>query len=207
MDFLDGMHLDVLKEIGNIGAGNAATSLSKLLSRRIDMNVPEVKLIHFDQLEMVVGGAENLVVGVYLEFTGDIQGTILFVLDRISANNLLALLIPNYSTENESDFSPLECSALQEVGNILAGAYLGSISVLTGLSIKHSTPAFAFDMAGAILSVPMIEFGQMGEQALFIENIFIVGSNKIKGNFFLMPNIDSYPIILKALGVYKWHKE
>ncbi|MFY9176257.1 MAG: chemotaxis protein CheC [Caldicoprobacterales bacterium] len=203
MDFLDGMQLDVLKEIGNIGAGNAATSLSKLLSRRVGMNVPEVKLIQFNQVEMVVGGAETLVAGVYFEFSGDIQGTILFILDRASANNLLFLLIPNDFAEYDEDFSPLERSALQEVGNILAGAYLGSLSVMTGLTIKHSTPAFAYDMAGAILSVPMIEFGQMGEYALFIENVFIDGSSKIKGNFFLMPNVDSYPIILEALGVYK----
>ena len=66
MDFLDGMQLDVLKEIGNIGAGNAATSLSKLLSRRVGMNVPEVKLIQFNQVEMVVGGAETLVAGFIL---------------------------------------------------------------------------------------------------------------------------------------------
>ncbi|MFY9279435.1 MAG: chemotaxis protein CheC, partial [Caldicoprobacterales bacterium] len=166
-------------------------------------NVPEVKLIQFNQVEMVVGGAETLVAGVYFEFSGDIQGTILFILDRASANNLLFLLIPNDFAEYDEDFSPLERSALQEVGNILAGAYLGSLSVMTGLTIKHSTPAFAYDMAGAILSVPMIEFGQMGEYALFIENVFIDGSSKIKGNFFLMPNVDSYPIILEALGVYK----
>ena len=203
MEFLNGMHLDILKEIGNIGAGNAATSLSKLLSRRVDMNVPEVKVLPFNQVEMAIGGAEALVAGVYLEFTGDIQGTMLFILDKGSANNLLSLLIPGYCTKPHGDFSPLERSALQEVGNILAGAYLGSLSVLTKLDIKPSTPAFAYDMAGAILSVPMIEFGQMGEHALFIETLFIDGLDQVQGSSFLIPNIESYPIILKALGVYR----
>ena len=203
MNFLDGAHLDVLKEIGNIGAGNAATSLSKLLNRRVDMNVPEVKVIDFNQVEMVVGGAETLVAGIYLEFSGDIQGTIIFILDRDSAINLLSFLIPDYTRSHQEEFSPLAISALKEVGNILTGAYLGSLATLTDLKVKPSIPALAYDMAAAILSVPMIEFGQMGEQALFIKTIFIDGLDEVKGYFFLIPNVDSYTAILRSLGVFR----
>ncbi len=201
MNFLNDGQLDVLKEIGNIGAGNAATSLSKLMSRRVDMKVPEVKVINFDEVEMVLGGAETLVAGIYMEFTGDIQGTIMFILDKSSAFNLLSFLMPNYRFKNHETFSSLESSALKEVGNILTGAYLSSLSTLTGLYVKPSIPALAYDMAAAILSVPMIEFGQIGEQAFFIETVFIDGLNQVKGNFFLIPKIDSYPIILRSLGV------
>ena len=203
MTFLDGIYLDALKEVGNIGAGTAATSLSKLLNRKVNMNVPEIKILSFNEVETVVGGAEKLVAGIYLEFVGDIQGTILYILDRDSADNLLRFLIPNYCVNSQSGFSTIESSALREVGNILASAYLGSLSTFTGLSVKPSVPALAYDMAGAILSVPLIEFGQISEQAFFIETIFIDGLDRIKGNFFLIPNIDSYPIILKSLGVIK----
>ncbi|HZJ57616.1 MAG TPA: chemotaxis protein CheC [Clostridia bacterium] len=203
MTFLNDIYLDAFKEVGNIGAGNAATSLSKLLNRRINMNVPEIKILRFNEVETVVGGAEKLVAGIYLEFVGDIRGTILYILDKDSANNLLHLLMPNYCRDHQGDFSKIESSALQEVGNILASAYLGSLSALTGLYVKPSTPALAYDMAGAILSVPLIEFGQVGEQAFFIETLFIDGLDRIKGNFFLIPEIDSYFIILKALGVFR----
>ncbi len=201
MNLFDETHFDILKEIGNIGAGNAVTSLSKMLNRRVNMRVPEVKIIDFNEVEMVVGGAEALVVGIYLEFFGDIQGTILFILDSDSANNLLGFLIPNFVMGSRDGFSPFEASAMQEVGNILAGSYLGSLSTLTGLRVKSSVPALAYDMAGAIMSVPMIEFGQLGEQAFFIETVFKDGLDQIRGNFFLIPNADSYPIILKSLGV------
>lgn len=201
MGFLNEAHLDVMKEIGNIGAGNAATSLSKLLNRRVNMDMPKIKVINFNEVEKVVGGAENLVAGIYLEIMGDIQGTIMFILDKYSADNLLVLLLDNHNPNNEADFSSLEISALQEVANILTGSYLGSLSTLTGLKIKSSVPILAYDMAGAILSVPMIEFGQVGEQAFFIETIFSHGMDRIKGNFFLIPNIGSYSIILNSLGV------
>jgi len=208
VESFNGMYLDILKEIGNIGAGNAATSLSKILGKRIDMNVPKANIIQFKDVEDVVGGADTLVAGIYLEFSGDIQGTIMFILDEHSAKNMVSFLMnspwnigsSNHCNEQE-EFSEIEISALEEVGNILAGAYIGALSALTGLRLKPSVPDLAFDMVGAILSVPMIEFGQFGEHVLFIETEFVDGPDHIKGNFFLIPNIESYPVILKSLGV------
>lgn len=208
IESIDGMYLDVLKEIGNIGAGNAATSLSKILEKRIDMKVPEVNIIQFNEVEKLVGGADTLVAGVYLEFTGDIEGTIMLILDEHSARNMVNILTnsiwtPTINCKNDKakGFSEIEASALEEVGNILSAAYLGSLSTLTGLKLKPSVPDIAFDMVGAILSVPMIEFGQFGEHVLFIETELSDGSNYIRSYFFLIPNIESYPIILKSLGV------
>ena len=208
IESFDSMYLDVLKEIGNIGAGNAATSLSKILGKKVGMNVPKVNIIRFNEMEDVVGGADTLVAGIYLEFSGDIEGTIMFVLDEYSAKNLANVLINSSwklpsecSGEKEKGFSEIEVSALEEVGNILAGAYLGSLSTLTGLRIIPTVPDMAYDMVGAILSVPMIEFGQYGEHVLFIETEFIDGSDHIRGYFFLIPDMESYPVILESLGV------
>ena len=208
IESLDEMYLDVLKEIGNIGAGNAATSLSKILGKKIDMAVPKVNIIKFNEVEEIVGGADTLVAGVYLEFTGDIEGTIMFILDEKSTENMINILLnsiwvptDNSKNKNTKGLSEIEASALEEVANILSAAYLGSLSTLTGLKIMHSVPDIAFDMLGAILSVPMIEFGQFGGHALFIETELSDGSDYIKGYFFLIPNIESYPIILKSLGV------
>jgi len=207
IESFDSMYLDILKEIGNIGAGNAATSLSKILGKKVGMNVPKVNIIRFNEMEDVVGGADTLVAGIYLEFSGDIEGTIMFVLDENSAKNLANVLINSSWTlsrecnNKEYGFSEIEISALEEVGNILAGAYLGSLSTLTGLRIIPTVPDMAYDMVGAILSVPMIEFGQYGEHVLFIETEFIDGSDHIRGYFFLIPNMESYPVILKSLGV------
>ncbi|MFU0801098.1 MAG: chemotaxis protein CheC [Xylanivirga thermophila] len=194
------MYIDILKEVANIGAGSAATSLYQLINKPIGMNVPQVNIIPFNKIETVIGGADTLVAGIYLEFYGDISGTIVFVMDIKSAKNLSRLLLEDMYIENES-FSDIEISALQEVGNILAGAYLSALSKLTNLTIKHSVPQLVFDMVGAILSVPMIEFGEMGDTSLFIETDFVEGLKSIKGHFFLIPDIKSYPIMLKSLGV------
>jgi len=201
-DQIDDKYMDVLKELGNIGAGNAATSLSEMLNKRIDMSVPRARLLNFDELESVIGREDALAAAVYLEFKGDIRGTIMFLLSQTSAKNLILLLMAfEGNPENAEFFSDIEISALQEIGNILGGAYLGAVSRFTNLNMELTVPSFAFDMIGAILSVPLTEFGYIADRVLFIETNFLYGFDSINGNFVVIPDIESFSIILQALGV------
>lgn len=191
--------LDVLREIGNIGAGNAATSLAKMIDKKVDMKVPVVKILEFDEVPEILGGPENVVCGIFFKVEGDITGSIMFVLDQVSAMNLVNLLMPR----DNSEFDEFTISALQEIGNILSGAYISSLSGLTNLKITISVPALAIDMAGAILSVPAIHFGQMSDNVLIIQNEFIETqeAKKVDGYFFLIPDMESYEVLLGSLGV------
>jgi chemotaxis protein CheC len=199
LDNLNSMQIDVLREIGNIGAGNAATALSSMISRRVDMDVPKVNILEFKDVAELVGGPEAAVVGIYFKVTGDITGSIMFLMDKMSSKLLSSLLM--HTENNAEELSEMEISALQEVGNILAGSYLSSLSALTGLKLMVSVPSLASDMAGAILSVPVILFGQVGDKVMLIETDFFEGTQHVKGNFFLVPDEDSFEILLKSLGV------
>jgi len=194
-------YMDILRELGNIGAGNAATSLSIMLNRRIDMSVPKANLVNFNELEAVIGPEDSVVASIYLEFTGSIKGTIMFILAHESAKTLLGLLLGGTPNIDDEAFSELEISALQEVGNILAGAYLGAVSRFTNLTMKIDVPSFAYDMIGAVLSVPLIEFGYFAEEVLLLETDFMYEDDRIKGDLLVIPDLESYPIILSALGV------
>jgi len=191
---------DVLTEIGNIGAGNATTALSQLINAKIDMYVPQVQMLSFAELAEIIGGAETLVAGILLSLTGDITGSMLFILESRDARRMVHQLM-GYVKDGEELFSDLEVSALQEIGNIISGAYLSAISTLTKLTISVSVPSLAFDMAGAILSVPAIEFGKLGDKALLIESKFKDMDVDISGYFILIPTMESYGRILKSLGL------
>jgi len=197
---LNDLQIDVLKEIGNIGAGNAATALAKMLNKKIDMDVPKVKILEFKDVNDILGGAEILVAGILLRVTGDLTGNIMYIMELTAAHVLVDMLMGRPS-DARGEFTEMEISALKEVGNILAGSYLSSLSTLTNLKIMPSVPDIAIDMAGAILSVPAIEFGKVGDSVLYIETEFSEGSTKVVGDFFLVPDVDSYDILLKALGV------
>ena len=196
---VDTMYFDVLREIGNIGAGNAATSLAQMLQTKVDMMVPRVELIDFKEIGDTIGGAEQIMAGIYLLIQGDIQGSIMFLLEEESAHTLVSRLM-GMPCEDMHSFSEMELSALKEIGNIITGAYLNSLSALTNLTITESVPDLKVDMAGAILSVPAIEFGMVGDKFLMIETSFRDPSD-INGFFILVPDLPSYEKLLRALGV------
>ena len=200
IDDLSNMHLDVLKEIGNIGAGNAITALSKLLNRKVDMEVPKVKILEFHEVSETLGGAEIPVVGIMLKVTGDLTGNITFILRQKDAATRVHMLMGK-PPETDLEFSELEISALKEIGNILTGSYLSALSGLTNLKMMPSIPDLAIDMAGAILSVPAIEFGKIGDKALLIESEFGDEIKAVNGYFILIPTIESYSAILSSLGL------
>jgi chemotaxis protein CheC len=199
---LNNMHLDVLREIGNIGAGNAATALAKLLNRKIDMDVPRAKILEFKEVNEILGGAELPVVGILLKVSGDLTGSIMFILQQHAAAMLVNMLMGRPAdTADQREFTDIEISALKEIGNILTGSYLSSLSALTNLRIISSVPDLAIDMAGAILSVPAIEFGKVSDTVLYIETEFSEGCTRVVGDFFLVPDYDTYDVLLRALGV------
>ena len=192
--------LDALREIGNVGAGNSATALSQIINHRIDMNVPQVSIVPLTDVPDLVGGPDVMVAGVFLRVYGAAPSNILFLLPQESAFYLVDMILGKpHGTTQTLDF--MDESALMEIGNILAGAYLNALFNLTKLSLLPSIPALAMDMAGAILSVVLIQLGQMGDHALVIETEFQADEDGIKGHFFLVPDPGSLDTILTAVGV------
>ena len=197
---LSAMQLDALREIGNVGAGNSATALSQIINRKIEMNVPEVAIVPLNEVPDLVGGADAMVAGVFLRVYGKAPGSVLFFLPKDSAFYLVDTLMGReHGSTNNLDF--MDESALMEIGNILAGAYLNALAHFTKLTLLPSIPALAIDMAGAILSVVLVQLGQMGDHALVIETEFLSEDDGIRGHFFLVPDPGSLETILSAVGV------
>lgn len=194
------LEMDALREIGNIGAGNAATALSMLLCKKITIKVPQIKIIPFDEVSQSVGGPEKLVAGIFMRISGDIEGNILIVIPEIDAYHLTEILL-NVKRNNGMDFSEMEKSALLELGNIVGSSYVTALSDFTKLSLKISVPSFAFDMAGAIISFPLSLYGYIGDTAFLIDTEFTEGLDGIKLHYFLIPDDKSLQLLLKAIGV------
>jgi chemotaxis protein CheC len=197
-------HLDILKEIGNIGAGHAATALSSLLNKGVDMKVPSVKVVSFHEITELIGGSETIVASVFFRVHGEAPGCMFFMMPSLQASHLIGQLTGEYR-ENWEEFSEMAFSALQETGNILSGSYLSSLSDFTGLKLHPSVPATTVDMAGAVLSWGLMEISAVSDYAIVIETAF-TGMNdqngeSLKGHFFLLPDPDSYRKIFNALGV------
>ncbi len=199
LEDVNNIYFDVLKEIGNIGAGNATTAIASMLQLKLNMSVPKVQLLTFPELGGAIGGEEEQIVGIYLEVESDISGSMMFLLKMESARFLVNKLMMK-PEDYAGEFDEMEMSALKEIGNIIAGSYLSALASMTNLVITPSVPYLAIDMAAAILSVPAIQFGQYGDNALLIQTAF--GDDvMIDGYFILLPELDSYEKILSSLGI------
>ncbi|MBS4189253.1 chemotaxis protein CheC [Bacillus sp. FJAT-49705] len=203
---ISSMHLDILKEIGNIGAGHAATALSKLLNKKIDMKVPDVRVVSFDEMMNMMGGADNVVAGVFLRIEGDAPGNMFFVLPVEQATHFIQEMIGDESFSLElPPYNEIGISAFQELGNILSGSYLSSLSDFTNLSLYPSVPALSIDMAGAIISFGLIELSQVSDYAIVIDTALTddegIDLESVKGHFFLLPDPESFETIFTSLGV------
>ncbi len=194
---------DLLRELGNIGAGNAVTSLAKMMGRKVDMKVPVANLKEFKDMAKIIGSEETLVFGVLVPISGEISGMMLLLVKVDSARTLINCLIgENKEYEENEEFSDMDRSAIQEIGNILSSAYINALSTLTNKTIIPSIPLLAMDMAGAILSVPAIEFGKVADKVLFVETIFEDDREKeVSGYFILVPEPESFNTMINSLGV------
>jgi chemotaxis protein CheC len=197
---LDDMQKDVLREIGNIGGGNAATALASILTDRVDMSVPFLRFVGVNEIAEILGGPEMEAVGILVNMTDDVKGMLMFILDKQFTHLLINVLLDK-NIESFESINEMDMSALKEIGNMLSGSYISAISQLTGLDIRLSPPQIAVDMVGAIISFPATQFGEMGDQVLYIEEDFLSLGNTIKSHLLIMPELDSLEIILKRLGV------
>lgn len=193
--------IDCLREIGNIGSGSAASSLAEMLQKPIEMHVPDVRVLDYQSVIDEMGGPEKVITGILVTLCGDIEGMIMFLLEDTFAKVVLGTFLGKENVKvielDEGDFS-----AIKEMGNIMAGSYLGALSTMTGLTIDMSVPSMTVDMMGAIMNAPMIEFSEVGEKVLFINDGFIIDNVDIKSNIILIPTVESLDILMKKLGVY-----
>jgi chemotaxis protein CheC len=193
------LHLDILRELSNIGSGNAASALAKMIHTKIDMKVPQIRLISFDEIVQRLGGADTVAAGIYLSVSGDISCRLLFMLPIEAAKELTSLLM-GFKDEGEL-FSEMESSALMEIGSIMCGTYMNAIAQMTNMHLKSSVPALGVDMASSIIDAILALYGEVSDHVLLMENEFVRDGQGVMGNFLLLPDPESLPKIFSALGV------
>ena len=193
------MQLDFLKELSNIGGGNAATSFSQLVQRPIRMEVPVVQILPYERIYMDIMEEEEQVHAVSIRALGDIPGNFLFVAKDNSTVDLIEMLMG----QGVKKMDDIGISALQEICNILCSSYVNALSRLLDISIISSVPAYVKDMFGAILPSIYMESGQFEDQLLLIENYFFANNYRINTHLFFIPQPGSLDKIFIKMGLNK----
>lgn len=197
---LNGMELDTIREIGSIGTGNAATALSSMLGCEVRIDMPEVRIMGYNEAIEWIGGPEVITAGVLVHMSGEINGIMLSV-QQLDFVNLVLERMEGRKVNSYEELTELDRSALVEVGNIMISTFINALSGLAEITTRLTVPAFAVDMQGAILTVPMAEFGGQSDYIMTIGANFICQHHAVPCRLLLSPDIRSLNFLLKKLGV------
>jgi chemotaxis protein CheC len=197
---LTSVQLDVLREIGSIGSGNAANALSSMIGRTVRLQVPEVRIMGYDEAIDWIGGPEEITAGVLVKMSGQINGIMLSV-QQIDFINLVLENMLNIKLDDYTKIGELERSTMIEVGNIMISTFINALSSLADVNINLTVPAFTIDMQGAIMAVPMAEYGGQSNFIMTIGSDFLCEGKRVPCRLLLSPDLRSLDYLMGKLGV------
>jgi chemotaxis protein CheC len=193
--------LDFIREMMNVGAGNAATALEQMLGLRVDLKIPKVKkylMSDSDALNQDIGEPTRQVTAVFMNLVGQVKGKIVFIVpdrDLVKLISSLEKATPGGSTIR-MDY---DLSVIAEIGNILAGTYLSSIHDFCLLNIYHSTPRVKSDMLKTLTQELFPDAGSENLQIILVKNQFIMASERITTHILLVPDSDAMERFAQSL--------
>ncbi|MCQ4636937.1 chemotaxis protein CheC [Anaerovorax odorimutans] len=195
---LDQISLDVLAELGNIGTGNAMTSLSQMTGHLLEIEIPRVEIVKYQEISRIVGEAEELQTGILVQVSGKLEGMFLFLLSETFTQNILRAVLGGEERDLNA-LDDMDRSLICEMGNIMCGSYIRALSQLLDLEMNVTVPEMCIDMGGAILSVPLSRYLKISDDILLIENKFRMGGQSFMGRILFLPEFESLQAMLSSI--------
>jgi len=194
------IHMDVMREIGNIGAGNACTALSSLLGRMIDMSVPNVQLVDSNIAAEYLGGSDNLILGIKVDVKVDLTGMMFHIVNKQFAEKIINTFYPK-ELNSVAELDEMDASVLSEMANITSGAYASALASLSGFVVDIGTPSQTCATVKDVLDIPMKSIGSDSDQIIIIDETFIMNEEQISSNMILVLDPESLEKLFNRLGV------
>lgn len=197
---LDAIQLDALREVGNIGSGHAATSLASMLGTDIQIEVPSISLISYENVSQFLGGRDRRVIGLALGLEGDLDGVMLHVVQRKFAEQTINTFYPK-EIHTLDDVNEMDLSAVKETSNITTAAYANALAQLTGLFINITPPVDYIDTVEQVLKQVSERFNTFSSQVLYIDESLHWGSADAKSSMILILQADSLQKLFDRLKI------
>ena len=188
------LQLDALRELANIGSGNASTALSGMLGRAVDISVPKAQVLPLAEAVDAAGEAEQPTTGIVLGIVGELTGTVLLLVPPADADAMCRML----GVEPDNDFA---LSALGEIGNIVGASYITALAGMVGVAMEPTPPTTATDMLAAIVESVLTAHAHGGDLALMLDSDLTVEGEDCSISFLLVPDQGGVDLLLSRLGL------
>jgi chemotaxis protein CheC len=197
--FLDAAQLDAVQAVANVGAGHAAAALSEMTRRAITISVAEVRVVRLEEVDRLVEEPGEVAAVVMMKMLGDITGRAIQIFPGHAAAKVTHLLLGGAPPRFPDGFDEMHQSAVTEVANIMAGAYLTALSELMGMLVIMSTPSVAIDMVGAVMATSYLNFGEARDNVFCVSTELLMDKEQVRAHFLLIPDEVSLQVILDRL--------
>ncbi len=194
------LEMDILKEIGSIGGGNAATAMSSMLNAKVNMSLPKVVILGFNEALDYLGDPEELVAAIFVEMSGELSGIMLLILTKEFSDEVLFRMLGKVDS-NFLELEEIDSSVLMETGNIVISSYITAMASLTNVNVELSVPQLAINMVGGIMSAPISLMGQHSDRIMMITGQFTIDGKALDSEMLLLPDVESLNVLMKKLGV------
>ena len=192
--------VDFLREMMNIGSGNAATALGQMLQCEVNVEIPTVHVLPPAQAPSVLGDPSLSVACVRMSMVGDVTGGLFFIVPAEQRAELMHLaeraMLPPMKIKRVTD---PDLSILTEMGNILAGVYLTAIHEFCQLSIYHTVPVIAIDMIQSLLDESIVILSRKVQALILVENEFVVEERRIRTFLLIIPTVQSVRTLVDSI--------
>ncbi len=184
--------------ISNMGAATAAESLSRILNKRIDLSIPEVKITPVEKIPEFIGNLNDPYMGVLLGIEGEITGTLLLVLREEIGFDLINMLYGETGS-NTNELSEDGVSALKELTNILGSSIINVYAEKANLIVKPNVPIFVHDYLQSVMDSILVMQNMAHEYAIVMETAFYFEDDQVMGNLMILPEAESLKVLVDRM--------
>ena len=196
---LNNEQMDFLCEMINIGAGNAAVAFSQMLQCVVDIKVPEIYVFPSSDIPSFLRDPAKPFSAVSMYMVGDVKGRLFLLVLNEQKERLIELVERAAPGGRSKGGVASDSSAIEEVGNILAGVFLVSIHDFCKLNIYHSVPDLRIDMIQALIDESIAGTISASSPIIMIESEFVITGENISAYFLIIPDKESIQTLVGSI--------
>lgn len=191
------LQIDCLKELSNIGGGNAATSISQMIARPVEMTVPTIDILDYESVYSEIMPEDEIVTAILMKMYGDSEGMFLYIINDDFLDELSAMILQDEKNIDRD----LKLSSVKELVNVIVNSYLNAITKMIDVNVISSVPILTTDIFGAILSSVYIESGQYDDKIMIIKNEFLYLGKRLESSLYFVPQPGVLEKLFKKIGL------
>jgi len=184
--------IDILTEIGSIGAGNAAIALSKIIHEPIKIEVPKMYVTAPHMVPRIYNKHDTVVTAILMQLRGRMDCDIMLIFEAQEAEKIANLM----ARSTECEKPEIELSAIEELGSIMVCSFLSSMADFTGIELIPNPPQVINDCFDAVIDSLLLKQALCSDIAVIFDARFKRRNSSAEGFLITFPSSELLKMLI-----------